>query len=355
MPDSHDETSPTAPVTSPNVSPASPLVVEVTRGNMVECLHHASYAICDSAGHVVLSGGDIERPVYGRSAIKPLQAIPLLETGAADRWSLAPAEIAVACASHGGEPRHVTVIGDWLTRIGLSESDLECGPHLPDHDDSAHALLRAGKTPNQLHNNCSGKHTGFLSTAQHLGHPTKGYIRLEHPVQQRILGVLESMCGLDLSHAPRGIDGCGIPVIGIPLGNLALGMARFVDPSDQPEARQDAVARIGKAMAKEPFMVAGSDRFCTQIMEATAGKALVKTGAEGVYCGAIPDLGLGIALKVDDGASRASEVLMAQLLHHFKVLDEAALSQAPTALEQPITNRAGLRVGEVRKAAACSF
>jgi len=334
-------------------APDSPLVVEVTRGAMVESRHRACYAVCDSAGRVVLSGGDFERPIYGRSAIKPLQAIPLLESGAAARWSLGSAEIAAACASHGGEPRHVRTVGDWLGRLGLSEADLECGAHLPLHEPSARALLRSGGTPTQLHNNCSGKHSGFLSTALHLGHPTKGYVRYEHPVQQRILGVLESLCGLDLSRAPRGIDGCGIPVIGIPLGNLALAMARFADPHDQPEARQAAVARIAAAMAEEPFMVAGSGRFCTAVMAATAGRALIKTGAEGVYCGALPELGLGIALKVDDGASRAAEVLMAQLLYRLEVLDEATLAKLPEALDVPLKNRAGRLVGHVRKAEGC--
>jgi L-asparaginase II len=249
----------------------------------------------------------------------------------------------------------VAAVGDWLARLGLSEADLECGAHLPLYEPAAEDLLRRGDRPSQLHNNCSGKHAGFLATALHLGHPTKGYIRHEHPVQQRILGLLESLCGLDLSQAPRGIDGCGIPVIGIPLGNLALAMARFADPHDQPEARRAAVARIAEAMAEAPFMVAGSGRFCTQVMEATAGKALIKTGAEGVYCGALPDLGLGLALKVDDGATRAAEVLMAQLLHRLGVLDEAALSALPAALDRPLQNRAGRLVGHVRKADGCCF
>ena len=342
---------PDYPETASNTPAENPLLVEVTRGNMVESCHRASYAVCDSEGRVVLSAGQFERPVYGRSALKPLQAIPLVETGAAARWDLSDAEIAVACASHNGEPRHVQTVGAWLKRLGLSEADLECAAQLSDHGPTAAALLRSGETPNQLHNNCSGKHSGFLATARHLGHPTAGYIRYDHPIQQRILGVLEAMCGLDLSHAPRGIDGCGIPVIAIPLGNMAMAMARLVDPHDQPEARQAAAARITAAMAAEPFMVAGSDRFCTLVMEATAGKALIKTGAEGVYCGALPGLGLGIALKIDDGATRAAEVLMAQLLLRLEVLVEEALSRLPNTLSPVITNRAGVEVGQLRKAA----
>lgn len=333
----------------------NPVVVEVTRGDMVESRHRAAYAVCDGEGRVILSGGDYQRPVYARSALKPIQAIALVETGAAEAVGLSDAEIALACASHSGEPRHVKTVAAWLARLGLSESDLECGPQLPPHAASAADLLRAGQEPNQLHNNCSGKHAGFLTVAKHLGWETKGYIRLEHPMQQRLLGILESMTGLDLSDAAKGFDGCGIPVIGIPLGNLALAMARFADPYDQPEARQAAVRRIARAMTAEPFMVAGSGRFCTEVMEATAGRALVKTGAEGVYCGALPAEGLGIALKVDDGATRAAENLMARLLSRLGVLDEASLARLSARLEEPLFNRAGREIGVVRRTAENPF
>ncbi len=343
--------------TDPGAKPGSlnPVLVEVTRGPMVESRHAASYAVCDSDGKVVLSAGDYQRPVYARSAIKPLQAIPLVECGAAEAFGLGDAEIAFACASHNGEPRHVETAAAMLARIGCSEADLECGAHLPYHEPSMIDLIRRGEEPSQLHNNCSGKHSGFLTLARHLGHPTKGYIRFEHPVQQRILGVLETMTGLDLGNAPRGIDGCGIPTLGIPLGNLALAMARFADPADQPEARQRAVARIRQAMAAEPFMVAGSGRFCTRVMEASGGSALIKTGAEGVFCGAVPALGLGIALKVDDGAGRAAENLMARLLYRLEAIDSPTLKRLSGFLESPVHNRAGLETGQVRKASDLPF
>ena len=331
----------------------SPLLVEVTRGAMVESRHRASFAVCDSDGKVVLSAGDVERPIYARSALKPLQAIPLVETGAADRWGLGATEIALACASHSGEARHVETVAAWLAQIGLSEADLECGPHLPYDGPACEALLRSGGQPSQLHNNCSGKHSGFLSTAVHCGHPTAGYIAFEHPVQQRILGVVETMCGLDLSDAPRGIDGCGIPVIGIPLGNLALGMARLVDAHDQPEARQAAAGRIVAAMVAEPFMVAGTGCVTTLVMEATKGKAVVKIGAEGVYCGALPELGLGLALKVEDGASRAAEFLVVQLLERLGVLDDGARADLQSALRPKLINRAGREVGRLQKPDPC--
>ncbi|MDX1400361.1 MAG: asparaginase [Kiloniellales bacterium] len=332
-----------------------PILIEVTRGEMMESRHHATFAVSDSEGRIVLSAGEIERPVYARSSLKPIQAIPLVETGAAAAFGLGDAEIALACASHNGEARHFNTVRAWLSKIGLSESDLECGPHLPYHEETAHDMIRRNEDPSQLHNNCSGKHSGFLSVAKHLGYPTKGYIRLEHPVQQRILGLLETMTGLDLSNAPKGIDGCGIPVIGIPLGNLALAMARFADPSDQPEARQDAIKRIRSAMAAEPFMVAGSGRYCTRVMAETKGRALIKAGAEGFFCGALPELGLGIALKIDDGATRAAENLMTRILHRLDVIDEETLAKVSAPLTMPVRNRAGREIGLIRAPAHCPF
>lgn len=330
---------------SDGAASANPILAEVTRGPLVESRHRAAVAVVDPTGEVILSAGDIEAPVYGRSAIKSLQAIPLVESGAADAFGLSDAEIALACASHKGEPRHVETVHGWLPRIGCSVEDLECGTHLPYDEKAMCSLLHGGGNADAAYNNCSGKHSGFLTLARHLGAPTKGYIRYEHPVQQRILGLLESMSGLDLGDAPRGADGCGIPVIAIPLGNIALAMARFAEPHDQPEARQAACARIRAAITAEPFMIGGTQSYCTKVITATAGRALVKIGAEGVYCGAIPELGLGLAIKVDDGAARAAESILGRLLLHLRVI-EAGQSDL---LTHALHNRAGLQTGEVRR------
>jgi len=331
---------------------ANPILAEVTRGATVESRHRGSAVIVDTGGKVVARWGDHTRPVYPRSAIKPLQALPLIESGAADAFGLANSEIALACASHGGEPRHTEAVERWLRRIGLGVADLECGPQWPNHDDSAYALARADETPTALHNNCSGKHAGFLTTAVHNGEETKGYVRLEHPVQQRILGTLEAMCGIGLGDASRGIDGCGIPTIAVPLENLAWGMARFGAPDDLAPARAAACRRIAAAMAAEPFMVAGTGRYCTAVMRATGGAALVKTGAEGVFCAAFPEYGLGAALKCDDGAKRAAEVMMSALLRHVGVLTEKMEAALADWITVPVTNRNGVRVGEIRATAA---
>jgi L-asparaginase II len=212
-----------------------------------------------------------------------------------------------------------------------------------------------GERSTRAHNNCSGKHAGFLTTAVHLGEPTKNYIQYEHPVQQRLLGVLEQMSGCDLGSVPRGIDGCGIPVIAIPLGNTAYAMARLADPAQLPEKRAKAATRILKAMMDDPFMVAGSDRFCTTVMHATGHKAAIKVGAEGVYSGALPELGLGICLKVEDGTGRAAEVVMGRVLRHLKVIDEATEMKLQEVLTPTVKNWAGTPTGQVRPAAGCPF
>jgi L-asparaginase II len=329
---------------------SSPILAEVVRGQMVESRHHASVAVVDAHGGIVHAWGDVELPIYGRSAIKPLLAIPLVESGAADRFKLTPVEIALATASHNAEPRHVETVTAWLHRIGLGVQDLECGAHYPSHEPTLHAMLRARQEPTRAYNNCSGKHAGFLSTAVHVGEPTKGYIQYEHPVQQRLLGLLEQMSGCELADVPRGIDGCGIPVIAIPIANTAFAMAQMADPHHLPDERAEACRRVLDAMMAEPFMVAGSDRFCTRIMSAIPGKAAIKVGAEGVYCGALPQHGLGICVKVTDGASRAAEVVMGQVLRHLGVIDDAMTATLATTLAPTVKNWAGTPTGQVRPA-----
>ena len=331
--------------------PGHPAVVEIVRGPMVESRHRVRYAVVDTAGKLVRRGGDAEAPVYPRSAVKPIQALAMVEAGAADAFELGAAEIALACGSHTGEPRHTAIVLDWLERIACGESDLACGTHPPLDGETALALAAAARAPGAVHNSCSGKHAGFLSLARHIGAPVRGYIGLEHPVQQRVLGILEQMYGLDLSGAERGIDGCGIPVFAVPLGNVALSMVRLADPADQPDARRDAAGRIRAAMAAEPFLVAGSGRFDTAVIAAFGGPVLVKSGAEGICCACLADSGLGIAVKAEDGAARAAQIVMAALLHGLA--DPSA--EGAAALERwarPIHhNHAGTVIGQARVAA----
>ena len=322
-----------------------PLTIEVTRGDMVESRHRGAAIVADARGRARRAWGDVERLIYPRSAIKPLQALALVESGAADEFAVSESELALAAASHGATPRQTEAVLGWLKRLGLSEQDLECGGHPPIDEETARALLRAGKTPGPVCNNCSGKHAGFLTTARHFKEPTKGYMGIGHPVQTRLRKILVEMGGADLRAAPTGIDGCGIPVYGMPLSAMARALARMADPADLGEKRRAAAKRIVAAMTAHPDLVAGPGRFDTLAMQAAPGAFAVKGGAEGVYAAILPSLGLGVALKIDDGAKRAAEVAMAAILSSLGVLSDKL---APELLEAPILNAAGSKVGVVR-------
>lgn len=328
----------------------SPILVDVWRGDLVESQHRAIAAVVDAHGKILKSWGDIDRPIYGRSSIKPLLAIPLIESGAADAFNLGETEIALACASHSGEPGHVDRVNTWLKKIGLDATDLECGPQYPYYEPAMHNMVRNDMRPTRAHNNCSGKHSGFLTTAVHLGENPKGYIQYEHQVQQRLIGVLEEMCDVNLRHVPRGIDGCGIPTIAFSVKHHALGMAQMADPHHLPPIRAAACKRILTAMSHEPWYVAGTTRFCTEVMKVTGTKAAIKTGAEGVYMGSFPELGLGFCLKIEDGHGRGAEIVMGQLLRHFNIIDEAQAEQLKTSLTPTLKNWAGTDVGAIKPA-----
>ncbi len=323
---------------------ANPVLVEVTRGEMAESRHRGAIAVVQSDGQTAVTIGDIRRMIYPRSAIKPLQAVFLVENGAADAFGLTDTELALASASHNGEPAHVDAVRNWLDQLGLDEEALECGTHAPRRNEDNAVLNENGLVPGAAHNNCSGKHCGFLSSARHLGLTTEGYISKEHPIQQAVLSLIGEMADVSLDAAPGGIDGCGIPVAGIPLQSLALAFARFATGTGLSPTRQSAADRIYRAMIHKPFMVAGTDRWCTRAMEAGGGAFIVKTGAEGVYCGAVPEAGVGIALKIDDGASRAAECAMGAVLSGLGCLTK---EQSPDLVGSTILNVAGRKVGEI--------
>ncbi|MEH6404849.1 MAG: asparaginase [Sneathiella sp.] len=330
---------------SPNDSASFPVQVHITRGSMVESRHLVNAAVSDVSGKIVKSWGDVQAPVYLRSAIKPLQAIPLFESGAADAFDLTDREISLACASHTGENLHVQTVLAWLKRIGLSVDDLECGSHWPSFPEAERALAISGAEPTAAHNNCSGKHTGFLTTSLHLGENYKGYIGLDHPVQKRIVKVLEDFTELDLSNAPIGIDGCSIPTIGIPLDSAAFAIAKFADPSLLNDERKEACRRIQSAIKNEPDMIAGSDRMCTPLNRAAKGRVIAKVGAEGVYLAAIPELGLGVSLKAIDGTTRAAEIALGGILEDLGVMDDELRNAIAEFTHPVLKNRNNMEVG----------
>lgn len=324
-----------------------PFMVEVRRGAQVESRHPVVAAVVDADGGLVAGWGDIEGLYFPRSSNKAFQALPLLETGAADATGLGDREIALACASHSGEDAHVQAVAAWLNRIGVSPAELECGAHWPYHEETSRAIARRNEQPTTLHNNCSGKHAGMVSVARHMNEPLAGYVRPEHPVQQRVTAAVEDLCRHRFVAAEIGVDGCSMPTMALPLRNLAWGFARFITGRGLSPERAKAARRIAAAVAAEPFYVAGSGRFCTAAMLAGAGKFIAKTGAEGVYTAAVPSLGVGIALKALDGTTRAAQTALGGVLDHLGLLDEAARDAMRPHVEPVLSNWRGIRVGDI--------
>lgn len=317
----------------------NPVLVEITRGDLVESVHRGAVAIADTTGAIRFALGDVETPVYTRSSLKPIQALPLVESGAAEAFHVSDEEVALACASHSGEPMHTSRVSAWLTRLGLSEADLACGPQAPRHEPTLEAMLTTQTKPTRLHNNCSGKHTGFLSVAQYFKVPTAGYVGIAHPVQQAVIAALQRLSGVH--DASWGVDGCAAPNFAIPLAAFARALAQMAG------RKTPGADRILKAMTTYPELIAGTGRSCTALMHAAHGKAAVKIGAEGVYAAMLPEAGLGVALKIDDGATRGAETAIATVLEKL-----GALEGGTGLTHAPIINTRGDTVGEKRPAKA---
>jgi L-asparaginase II len=319
---------------------SNPVIAEVTRGGIVESRHTGAYAVSDAAGRIIASAGDIDHAVFPRSAIKAFQCLPLVESGAADNFGFSEEELALVCASHTGEPRHVEAARAMLAKAGNNEHQYECGAHWPGAVEARHALVRKGVEPSAIHNNCSGKHAGMLALARHLGVEPRNYSLRNHPVQIAMAKAIAMKCDCDLDAAPCGIDGCSVPTWAFPLRHLALGFARLCAPGDS------AASRIIAAVRAHPFMVGGSGRFDTILMQSVP-RAFIKTGAEGVYCAAIPHAGLGVALKCDDGAGRAAEVAIASILASLEVWRAEERLKLMDLARHPLSNWRKLPVGEL--------
>jgi L-asparaginase II len=329
----------------------NPALVEVVRGGLVESRHRGAVAVVDADGQHLLTRGDVDRPVFPRSAIKALQALVLVETGAADRFRFGAEELALACASHGGEEGHVATVTRMLARAGLDASALKCGAHWPLHQASAQALARAGGTASPLHNNCSGKHAGFLCAACALEADRGSYIEPAHPIQREVKATLENLAGVKISDDACAIDGCSVPTWAVPLAATARAFARFGSGQGLAPMRAAAAHRLRAACAEKPWHVAGTGRFCTEVMTKFGARVFVKSGAEGMCCAALPEQGLGIAVKCDDGAGRAAEVMMAATIARWlkSDADRAALEKF---IRPTLRNWNGVAVGEIRPTAA---
>ena len=323
---------------------AAPMI-ELWRGGLLES-QHAGHAVIWGPGGIEAAWGDPDAVIFPRSSCKMIQALPLVESGAADAFGLTPRQLALACASHQGAAIHTQAVSDWLAALGLGEADLRCGSHLPYDSAASQALVCSDTAPCQIHNNCSGKHSGFLTLNRHLGGGTE-YVELDHPVQRAVREASEDVTGMT---APGyGIDGCSAPNFATTTSGLARAMAFFAAANPEGTAREAAAARLTRAMAAFPEMVAGEGRACTALMRAMGGKVAIKTGAEAVFVAILPDQKRGIALKIADGATRASEAAITALLIRLGAL-EAADPVAQRYLTPPQLNRRGIVTGEMRLA-----
>ncbi len=325
-------------------------VVEVTRGPFVESRHSVDIVVADAEGGLVSVHGTADLPVFPRSAVKALQAIPLIESGAADAFGYEPPHLALACASHYGEEIHVRTAGEMLEKIDLDQTCLECGKQLPALEADREKLARRGRQAESIHNNCSGKHSGFLALAKHEGLPIEGYVRFDHPVQGRIAALMREVTGEKHNSDNYGIDGCSIPTYSIPLQSLAIAFARFGVGANDDKARASAMKRIQGACFAHPELVGGTGACDSEVMAAMQGQVFLKNGAEGVHVAALPQLGFGIALKAHDGAGRAAEVAIASMIDSLLELDETAATVLKRFANQQLHNRNDIRVGEIKMA-----
>ena len=346
------------PVPRPRLSlpllSAEPMHVSVTRGGAEESCHLVDVALCDADGTVLIGLGEVERLVFPRSAMKPLQALALAEkmTGLDPGLRLTPSELSLICASHNGQTEHVAAAAGLLARFGLSPDLLSCGPQWSGDQPTMVEQVRAITTPDRIHNNCSGKHAGMLVLGSLMGADPQGYADLAHPVQQAILGMLEFMTGIDITQFPSGIDGCGAPALSAPLGNWARGFALFAGGGDLPDGRHAACLRLRDGIAAAPHLIAGDRRMCSAVAASLGMNITAKIGAEGVYAAAFHDFGLGLMLKARDGNSRAANAGLGAVIHALGYdLPETVMSYASPRLQ----NWAGQDVGTVRVTGALAF
>ncbi|MEM1377245.1 MAG: asparaginase [Pseudomonadota bacterium] len=329
---------------------ANPVIAEVTRGTRVESIHRGAIAVVDADGSVINAIGNIEALTFPRSSLKLMQALPLVESGAAEALGFTHRELAMACASHSSAQMHVETASEMLNRVGLTEKHLQCGAHWPVFrtQDAVTMALR-GETPTRLHNNCSGKHASFLCTCSHLGVSTEDYIGPSNPLQREVRNIIETLCGTAISDDACGLDGCSAPTFAVAIKGMAQAHAMLATGSGVAVPHASAAKTLLEACMAEPEMVADHGRYCTRLMQAAPGRLFAKTGAEGFYVAAIPERGIGIALKCDDGATRAAEVAIAGTIANIIGEADPAYAAIHSLSMQAVSDWNGNVLGEVRQ------
>ncbi|OMF62162.1 L-asparaginase [Paenibacillus sp. FSL R5-0490] len=322
--------------------------IVVYRGTFMESTHNIHVAVVNGKGEVLYSYGDPGRLTFPRSSMKPFQAVAVVETGAADQYQYEEADLSLICASHSGEHFHRRRVMSILGRTHLEEEALQCGTHIPRDMESYNELIRSGGELTPVFSNCSGKHSGMLTAVVHMGEDVDSYREVTHPHQQRILDVIEEVCGYPKDQIEISVDGCGVPVHRLPLKHAAMGFARLAQPFAWSEGeRPRALERIRKAMTKHPEMVGGTDRFDTDLMKAFNGRIAAKAGAEGVQCLGDVETGLGIAIKVEDGSARAVSVATMEVLKQLGIGDEHIYQQLSEYVNAPVLNARKDRIGHI--------
>ncbi len=324
------------------------LDIAVTRGDRVESLHRVYAAVARASGELVAHAREAGLVTHWRSCAKPFQVMPMVEAGGFDALGWGEERLALSCASHGGEPEHVAIAAAMLADLGLGEDDLACGPHEPLSERGARLLREAGRPPTRLHNNCSGKHAAMLARARTAGWPTAGYHAAAHPVQQGCLASVVRWSGLDAGRVGRAVDGCGVVEYSLSLIGMATAYARLGQAAVDGEP---GPARVVRAMGAHPFLVGGTDRFDTILMEETAGRVICKVGAEGVHSAASLDVGVGVAIKAEDGAGRAQYPALLRALQMVDALPAQLPPRLAEFARRPVVNTRGETVGEIRPVA----
>ena len=323
---------------------STPLVA-ITRGELVESLHRGFVAIVDADGRIPWCAGDPMHVTYFRSSAKPIQVLPIIASGAIERFGFTDKELAVMAASHHGQDCHIEAVLSILHKIGLDESHLACGTHRPTDAKQSQRLVRECAPVTPVYNNCSGKHAGMLAYAMHMGYPTEGYVDINHPVQVDMWKAVAEVCGLSPDEVVRGVDGCGVVVFGMPVASMAYGYARLAQPETMPARFREAASRITRVIMAYPEMIGGTTDFGTKLMQALPGRVVAKGGAEGLFCLGAVERGIGVCVKIEDGSPRALPAAVAETLKQLGLVGDETHDDEELASVRPIRNHRGDSVG----------
>lgn len=324
----------------------NPVLVETIRGEILESFHRGAICVVDHQGDIQFSAGDPYQLTYPRSALKFFQQIPLVESGALEKYDITDQELAVMCGSHNGEEVHVNAVQSILKKIGLDKSYLQCGPQYPTLSDDRTTFYKYDRSPEDIHNNCSGKHAGFLTLCRYWDMPVANYLDYDHPVQERVREVIADMHEVSHESLKAGRDGCSAPIFGMTIFQQAVGYKNLIKSPNN--SHHKACERLISVIQEHPYMLAGKKRYCTELMEKAGSQVIGKTGAEGIFSMALPQKGLGATVKIDDGKMGPQYAAAQKLLNYLQAVDKEQLKELDAYVEKPLKNWNRWQVGTVK-------